>query len=77
MTVSKVANEMKAYVNGVQIGATQAVAGTWAGSLASTQVCWGAENTSPGTPFTGYLAHMVTFARALTGAEVTTLATPI
>ena len=77
MTVSKTANEFKMYVNGVQIGATQAVAGTWTGSLASTTVCWGAENTSFGSAYTGNLSNLLTYTRALTQAEITTLATPL
>lgn len=73
LTWSKSADQMKAYMNGVQQGATQTGLGVWAGVLASTATVLGAANTTPANVWSGTLAHAALWARALSDAEVAEL----
>lgn len=70
MTWSKSADEMKAYLNGVQVGTTQTGLGTWAGTLNSTRVNVGTDAQTPTNPWSGYAAHCPVWTRALTAGEV-------
>lgn len=67
---SKAADELKAYKNGAQVGATQSTLGTWAGALASTLTTIGASSTTPTNPMSGRAAHILLLNRAVTAAEV-------
>lgn len=74
ITVSKAADQVKAYVNGVQSGATQTGLGVFAGALASTLAnvgCTGA-NTAV---WSGNIAHAAIFNRALSATDVLSAAT--
>lgn len=70
ITWSKSADEMKAYSNGVQTGATQTGLGAWAGNLNSAQCVIGAANTSAANRFSGFIAHPALVNRALSDAEI-------
>lgn len=74
MTWSKTADQMIAYVNGVQVGAIQTGLGTWAGSLATTLTVLGASDTSGSNPWSGSEAHTAVWALALSAAQVAILA---
>lgn len=71
---SGASGEFKFYLDGVQQGTTQTSLGTWAGSLSSSQTILGGASTSPANVHAGYLCHSVLFSRAITQAEVTSLA---
>jgi len=77
LTVSKSVNQVKGFLNGLQIGATQAASGTWTGNLATTQACLGAEATTPSNTLNGYLAHAFFLNRPATSAEWTSLSRPL
>ena len=74
MTVSKSADEMKMYINGVQQGGTQTALGIWAGALVSTKCTLGAEQTTPSQLWLGNIAHAAVWASALSAAQIATLA---
>ena len=62
---------MTAYYNGAQEGTPQAIAGTWAGSLAATNTLIGAYHTTPLFAWDGSLAHGALWAgKALTAAQI-------
>jgi hypothetical protein len=65
------ADEMKAFYNGAQTGATQSGLGTWAGSPASVYVGVGA---LVNFPWSGYGAHVALWDSALTPGQIATLA---
>lgn len=68
--------ELKAYVNGVQVGTTQTSIGTFSGSLDSTQCCIGATNTTNGNNWrTSRYADFSFYATALGASAITDLAT--
>lgn len=73
ITWSKSADQVKAYLNGVQTGATQTALGTWAGALGSTTTVIGAGSTAPVNAWSGYLAHAAVWTRALTAGEIAEL----
>lgn len=50
VTVSLVADEVKFYLGGVQIGATQTGLGTWVGNLGVANACVGSPDTVPSSP---------------------------
>lgn len=75
VTVSKGADQLKMYINGTQQGSTQTALGVWAGSLGATTCCVGAASTAGANPWSGLLAHAAVWARALSAAEVLSLAT--
>ena len=74
LTWSKSADQAKAYLNGVQQGATQTGLGVWVGSLAATTTVIGARTTTPTSVWSGSLAHLAVWNRALAAAEVASLA---
>lgn len=74
LTWSKTADQFKAYLNGTQVGATQTGLGTWAGTLSNGETVIGAINTSPFLAWFGSLAHTAIFNRALSAAEIASLA---
>jgi hypothetical protein len=59
ITWNTAADEMKAYLNGVQVGTTQTALPVWAGALASTATTIGAVNTAAGSPFSGLEGHVI------------------
>lgn len=75
MTVSNAADQLKAYVNGAQVGSTQTGIGTWSGALSNTLTTIGALNTTPQEQWSGSLAHAVLLNRAATSAEMLAAAT--
>lgn len=74
MTVSKSADQLKFYVNGVQQGATQTGLGTWAGALASGVCVIGASDLVGSAEWSGNLAHVAVWGSALSAAQIATLA---
>ena len=74
VTVSAGADQMKAYINGAQTGATQNGLGAWGGVLDATQTCVGAVSTVPATVFSGTLAHIAVWNSALSAAAIANLA---
>jgi len=75
MTWSKTADQVKAYLNGAQVGATQNGLGAASGqALLVDQSNIGAQDNTPlGTVWNGWLAHATLFNRALTPTEVLSL----
>lgn len=76
ITVSKAADEMKAYFNGSQVGTTQTGLGVWAGALTSgacSLLGW-----ASGGYFQpdGYMGHAAIWSAALDASEVASLAVP-
>lgn len=76
MTVSRTAGEMKAYVNGVQVGTTQAIATNWAGALPGTRSNIGCNTGVTNEVWKGWIADVAIWKTALTPTEVGTLANP-
>jgi hypothetical protein len=75
ITWDKTANAMKAYWNGIQEGATQTIAGIWAGTLDASRTVVGASSTGPTGPWDGNLAHCAVWTKALSDAQILALAT--
>ena len=69
-TVSLVADEMKFYLNGVQVGATLTGLGTWVGALDAAQTIIGAASTIPVQVWLGTIAHNPTWNAALNADEI-------
>jgi hypothetical protein len=79
-TGSKSADQTKTYMAllgapAAQQGGTLTGLGTWAGALASTNAVIGASNTTPSLVWSGQIAHVALFGRALTEANILGLAT--
>ena len=75
VTWSKAAEEMKAYVNGVQVGSTQTALGTFTGTLADGFTAIGNFTASGGANFwDGYIAHAAVWKTRLSDAEIAALA---
>jgi cytochrome c peroxidase len=72
LTWSITANEVKAYFNGVQVGATQTGLDTWAGALTSADL--GSYDTPPANVLSGIGAHGAFWSAALTADEIAALA---
>lgn len=70
LTWDKVADEVKAYVNGAQVGTTQTALGVFAGTLASWFSAIADSSSAGSQPFSGYLAHVGVWKVALTAAEM-------
>lgn len=66
-------DQVIAYLNGVQTGATQTGNGTWAGSLSSTNTTVGASSISS-SRWSGTLAHAAVWTTPLSAAQIATLA---
>lgn len=75
ITWSAAADQVIAYFNGSQTGATQTGLGAWSAALTSTQCCVGAYNTTPSQVWNGYLAHAALWNAVLTPAQISMLAT--
>jgi hypothetical protein len=75
MTVSAGADEMKAYYNGSQTGATQTTLGTWADALKTTSCAIGSAGGVPAEVTNGYIAHVAIWDSALIAATIAELAT--
>lgn len=75
LTWDNTADEMKAYLNGSQTGATQSGLGTITGALQNNATIIGALNTDPSSMFYGWLAHCALWDSVLTPAQVLDLAT--
>jgi hypothetical protein len=75
ITWDKAADQMKAYLNGVQSGVTQTGLGVWSGTPISTQCIVGGLTTTLSNLFAGTLAHAAVWDVALSAANITTLAT--
>ena len=67
--------EVKAYYNGIQEGATQAIANAWVGALVDNSCFVGAVTIIPGQVWDGYLAHAAVWTTPLTPAQMLALAT--
>lgn len=76
ITVSKTADQMIAYYNGVSAGAPITGLGTWVGALNSTQCCIGAGTTGALNPWSGQAGHAAVWNVALTPGEMLTMGRP-
>jgi hypothetical protein len=74
ITVDTVADQMKAYFNGSQVGTTQTGLGVWAGALASGFTALADFSSAGNLPWSGYLAHIALWKSALPPAQVLRLA---
>ena len=74
LTWSKSGDQVKAYYNGIQEGATLTGLGVWAGSLAATGTTIGSSSSAGSFIWDGNLAHAAIFGSALSAAQVATLA---
>ncbi len=74
LTWSKSADQMKGYVNGAQVGATQTGLGVWSGALASTNCLIGAQSTAGSGPWSGNGAHVAVWSTPLTAPQIAALA---
>jgi hypothetical protein len=75
LTWDKTADQVKAYYNGVQEGATQTGLGTWVGALGATTTVIGAQSTGPANTWSGNLAHWGVWTSALNADSILDLAT--
>lgn len=75
MTWSRSADELKAYFDGVQAGATQATLGIWAGNLSNTRCVLGANDLVTNEVWHGWLAHCAIWDTVLTQPQLLDLAT--
>jgi hypothetical protein len=69
LTWDKAADQVRAYYNGVQVGATQTGLGTWSGSLASSACVIGAADNSGTNPWKGYIGHVAVWDKALSAQQ--------
>lgn len=77
MTWDKTADQVKAYLNGAQVGATLTGLGVWAGSLASTFTAISDQTSSGGTAtWRGAIANPALFTRALTAPQIASMYVP-
>ena len=74
ITWSLLADKVIYYYNGSQEGATDTTLGTWAEDLTTTKCTLASVNTTPSSPFYGYLAHCAVWDSALTPAQMAILA---
>jgi hypothetical protein len=70
ITWDKIQDEVKFYLDGVQVGTTQSSLGSWSGSLASDKCVIGAQDNSGAAVWYGYLAHVALWDKALSGKQV-------
>jgi len=76
ITVNKTANEMKAYINGVQVGSTQVALGTFVGVPSSTNASLAARGAGGTNSFLSAIAQVLIWKVALSGADVAIVASP-
>ena len=74
ITWSAAADEVRAYMNGVQQGATLNGLGVWGAAMHATYSCIGAIRTLPANVYDGYIGHCALWDRALAPAEIAALA---
>jgi hypothetical protein len=74
LTWSATADEVKGYLNGVQVGSTQTGMGAWSGDLASDDAAIGARNYAATAYWHGWIAHVAIWTKALTPAQIARLA---
>jgi hypothetical protein len=75
ITWDKAADQVKAYFDGVQVGATQTSLGTWSGSLSSSGCAVGASDSSGSDPWQGYIGHVAVWDLALSEMQSLWMAT--
>ena len=75
LTVSKAADEMKAYINGSQVGTTLTGLGAWSGALSSNNCLVGAAWAIPLNVWNGRIAHAAIWKTPLSAANILKLAT--
>ena len=75
LTWSVSADQVIAYINGVQDGATLTGLGTWAGALGSTVTVFGAATTVPASVHHGWGAHPAVWSTPLSASQMLDLAT--
>lgn len=76
LTWSKSADQMKAYLNGVQVGSTQTGLGVWDSTLnATNQTIVGAATNTPTSIWSGSLAHVAIWTTPLSATQIVILAT--
>ena len=68
-------DEVKAYINGAQTGATQSSLGAWAGNLTATGTRLGAATAGPTLIWDGPLAHVPVWTTPLVLADIQSVAT--
>lgn len=73
MTWSVIDDQLIAYRNGVQTGATQGTLGNWGTNLVTTRCCIGAVTTEPGEVWDGYINHVTILDRALSPVTMRSL----
>lgn len=74
ITWSAAADEVKAYLNGIQDGATQTILGVWAGALDPNRASIGsASGIFNSSPWNGWLAHCALWNRVLSAPEIASL----
>lgn len=74
LTWSDAGDALKAYINGVQTGATQTSLNTFAGSIGSTQSVVGAFSITPASVWNGWIAHPALWNTPLSDANIAALA---
>jgi hypothetical protein len=74
-TWSEAADEVRAFIDGVEQGVALNAIQNWAGNLNTIRTCIGARATTPLDPWDGYLAHAALWNVVLTPAQIATLAT--
>ena len=70
-----VAGEVMAYLDGLQTGLTQTIAGTWADNLAVTVTTIGAASTVPASVWSGNIGPALLYNTVKTPAEMLYLST--
>jgi len=65
ITWSKADDQVKAFINGAQVGSTQTGLGTWVGNLTSTSVTLGANSSSGTNPWSGMINDVRLYSRVL------------
>ncbi len=70
LTWDKVADQVKAYINGAQVGATQTGLGVFAGTLNSGFSAIADSSSAGSQPYSGFEAHVAAWKIALTTAEI-------
>ena len=70
LTADRAADEVRAYADGIQAGATLVGLGVWAGNLDPVFTLMGASTQVPNSPWDGWLAHGIVWDRALSPAEM-------
>lgn len=67
------ADELKAYINGAQVGTTQTGLAAFVGTPSATGTVIGAADTGAANGWVGSLAHIAIWDRALDGSEISSL----